>query len=84
MTIRVLEAFGEPISYGGQETFVLNYARNADYQKLSIDYLTPYYCDNKKFEEFVENKSGNIFSLNRVFNPGQSRFNICKSLNLFC
>lgn len=83
MTIRVLEAFGEPITYGGQETFVLNYIRNADYQKLSIDYLTPYYCDNKKIKEFVENKSGNIFSLNIVFNPGQNRFNICKSINLF-
>lgn len=81
--VKVLEAFGEPISHGGQEAFVMNYTRNADYKKLSIDYLTPYYCDNQEIADFVKSKKGNIFSLNKNFKPGKSRFNICNSLDLF-
>lgn len=81
--LKVLEAFGEPISHGGQEAFIMNYARNADYNKLVIDYLTPYYCDNKELSDFVKNKNGKVIAFNKEFNPGRSRFNICQSLEEF-
>lgn len=81
--LKVLEAFGEPISHGGQEAFVMNYARNADYNKFTIDYLTPYYCDNREISDFVKSKKGRLIAFNEKFNPGKSRFNICQTLDDF-
>ena len=41
MKKKVLEAFGEPISYGGQEAFIMNVLEHLDRSGLEIDFLTP-------------------------------------------
>ena len=40
--MRILEAFGEPISYGGQEAFVMNALPHIDSSDMTIDLLSPF------------------------------------------
>ena len=51
--MRILEAFGEPISYGGQETFVMNVLEAMGPSDFEADLLSPYYCDNKGIENRI-------------------------------
>ena len=51
---RVLEIFGEPISHGGQESYVINILRQIDTKQVMIDFYTPYYCDNEEYVKIVE------------------------------
>lgn len=73
---RVLEVFGEPVSNGGQESFVINVLRHMDMSDMSVDLLTPYYCDNEHYRKIVEELNGKIVALGVDFNPGKSRSNI--------
>ena len=44
--MRILQIFGEPLSFGGQEAFTMNMYENIDKSKIQFDFFTPYYCDN--------------------------------------
>lgn len=81
--IKVLEVFGEPISNGGQESFVFNTLQHMDFQKIRVDVLTPYYCDNPTYRAIIQKRRGKIAEFNLPFLPGKSRFNILKPLNIF-
>lgn len=81
--MKVLEAFGEPISNGGQEAFVMNVLQRIDKNELQIDFLTPYYCDNEFYREIIKSYGGECFELHEAFVPGKQRFNIVKSVNIF-
>lgn len=81
--MRILEAFGEPISNGGQESFVMNVVTHMDLSNKTVDLLTPYYCDNEHYRKQIENLGGKIFTFNKPFAPGKSRFNICNALDNF-
>ena len=81
--LKVLEAFGEPISYGGQESFVMNLINNMNLKGLHIDLLTPYYCDNVIYKRTINGIGGEVFTFELDFKPGNSRFNICKYLDAF-
>ncbi len=81
--MRVLEAFGEPILSGGEESFVINVMQHMNRGNLLIDLLTPYYCDNSYYKSIVESNGGRVFQLGCQFTPGKSRFNIIKSVNSF-
>ena len=58
--IRVLEVFGEPISRGGQESYVMSALTHMDLSEIKVDMFTPYYCDNKGYVEFIESRGGKI------------------------
>ena len=79
--MKVLEVFGEPISNGGQESFVINLIDHMDLKGMTVDLLTPYYCDNKYYEDKVEQWGGKIVTFGLEFQPGQSRFNINKHID---
>lgn len=81
--MKVLEVFGEPISNGGQESFVINLIEHMDLEGLTIDLLTPYYCDNDFYEQKVTQWGGKIISFGLDFQPGQSRFNINKYIDKY-
>ena len=81
--MRILEAFGEPISNGGQESFVMNVVTHMNLSNKTVDLLTPYYCDNEHYKNQIESLGGNIFTFNKPFMPGKSRFNICDALDDF-
>lgn len=81
--MKVLEIFGEPISSGGQEVFVLNLIKYINKTDLEIDLFTPYYCNNILMKDFVCQMGGNVYSMGLNFNPGGLRFNIIKSMFSF-
>ena len=81
--MRILEAFGEPISNGGQESFVMNVVTHMNMSNKTVDLLTPYYCDNEHYKNKIESLGGKIFTFNKPFTPGKSRFNICDAIDDF-
>ena len=74
--MRVLEAFGEPILSGGQESFVFGILENINMENLSIDCLTAYYWENTRYRQIIEKAGGSAYELNLPFHPGKSRMNI--------
>ncbi len=83
MNFRVLELTGEPIGTGGQEMFVVNVIRHMRHDGIVIDWMTPYYLENKNCENEVIKFGGRVYCLNMAFNPGQSRSNIIVPFNKF-
>ncbi len=78
--MRVLETFGEPISNGGQESFVRELISHMDRDGMTVDLLTPYYCDNDAYREAAASWGGTVLELGETFNPGGSRFGIVRPL----
>ena len=66
--MKILEVFAEPLSYGGQEAFILNMYTNFKKEDDGYIFFTPYYCDNKKLKEVVSKKKDVIVSKNKKFN----------------
>ena len=65
--IRVLQVFGEPLSNGGQESFLMNMYRNMDKNKIIFDFFTPYYCDNESMKKELESTGSKVFIYNGRF-----------------
>lgn len=65
--MRILEVFAEPLSYGGQEAFILNMYMNFKEQKNKYVFFTPYYCDNNKLQQEVEKRKDVIIARNKNF-----------------
>lgn len=81
--MRVLEAFGEPIADGGQESFVFGVIDKIDMTDLQIDCLTAYDCRSEKYRSLVEKQGGEVYTLDLPFTPGKSRQNIRKPFREF-
>ena len=81
--MKILEIFGEPVSNGGQESFLVNALQHMDLTGLQIDVLTPYCCDNEYYRNILTGLKVNLFELNLPFSPGKSRGNIYRPLVLF-
>jgi len=81
--MKVLEVFGEPISNGGQESFVINLLSHMNLENIEVDLMTPYYCDNMYYKKTVEDFGGKIVALGLEFSPGKNRFNINKYVDMF-
>ena len=75
---KILEAFGEPISHGGQEAFIFNVLRNINMEGLQMDFFTPYYCDNPSAEKLIREKGGNLFTTNQFKGILQSQGKVLK------
>ena len=65
--MRVLQIFGEPLSNGGQEAFIMNMYRNIDRDKVQFDFFTPYYCDNEKLKNEINELGGEVYVGNGKF-----------------
>lgn len=81
--MRVLEAFGEPISYGGQESFVMNVLESMDRSGIQADLLSPYYCDNNGIEERIRAWGGEVYALGCRFRPGKLRNSAASPIRSF-
>ncbi|WP_304154113.1 glycosyltransferase [Phocaeicola plebeius] len=79
--MKILEITGEPIGSGGQEMFIINVLTHIDLNDLTIDLLTPYYCENEHYKNIVEQKGGKVTCLGIPFQPGNSRWNIVNPIN---
>ena len=81
--IRVLEAFGEPIADGGQESFVFGTLSKMNLEGIRVDCLTAYECRSEHYKQLVEQLGGNVYALNLPFAPGKSREMIRKPFREF-
>lgn len=74
--IRVLEVFREPLAFGGQESFIMNMYRNMDHSEITMDFLTPFTCDNQEMKAEIESYGGHVFSYGHPFagNRENNRF----------
>ena len=81
--IRILEAFGEPIADGGQESFVFNTLENMDRTGLQIDFLTAYDLRSAHYHSMAKQMEGRVNSLHLPFAPGKSRLNIAAPFRAF-
>ena len=70
---RVLEVFGEPISRGGQESYVMTALQHMNLSELHVDLFTPYYCDNQEYVQFIESNNGKVATGNMPFVVGGTR-----------
>ena len=80
---RVLEIFGEPISIGGQESYVFNQIEKMNLDGLQIDCLTPYRCESELQRARVNDWGGKVYELRLPFKPGGSRYYIRRPLSNF-
>lgn len=81
--IKVLHIFGEPISNGGQESYLMNMYRNVDHSKVIFDFFTPYYCDNENIKKEIENLGGKIYIYNGRFNGEGNKKDLKKNVKDF-
>lgn len=81
--IRILQLFGEPLVYGGEEAFVTNVLNSIEEESLIIDCLTPYSCNNDLLESATKKHKGMIYEIGLEFKPGKSRLNTLRPLNIF-
>lgn len=65
--IRVLEAFGEPLSNGGQESYLMNMYKNINRTKVQFDFFTPYKCYNDTRKKEFEDLGGKVYTYNGEF-----------------
>lgn len=65
--VRVLQMFGEPLSNGGQEAFIMNVYRNIDRDKVQFDFFTPYYCEEEWIKNKINELGGNLYVGNNKF-----------------
>jgi len=80
--VKILVILGEPIVNGGQESFILNMYNNMDLEKIQIDVLTPFFCENLGFKEQIEKNGGEVFILNNTFDKDRKR-NFVESVKKF-
>lgn len=76
---RVLILFAEPLSYGGQEAFMINMFSNYNYNN-EYTFATPFCFDNKKLKEIIMKKNAKYISLNYSFNKIVRKINLKKGV----
>lgn len=59
--MKILEFFGEPLSYGGQETFIINTYKNLS-NKNKYVFCTPFHTDNKELINLTTERGDIVLS----------------------
>lgn len=80
---KVLEVFGEPISRGGQESYVISALQNMDLSELQVDLFTPYYCDNQSYVDYMSSIGGKVIHCDIPFKVGGTRREIIPCFNIY-
>lgn len=81
--IRVLHIFGEPLSNGGQESYLMNMYRNIDRNKIIFDFFSPYYCDNENMKNEIESLGGKVYIYNGRFDGEGNKNDLKKNVKKF-
>ena len=79
-TISVLQFFGEPLSYGGQEAFILNMYKNFKNKKIKYTFATPFHANNKELKGLIKKNSDNLIAQNYKFESKQRKSFIIKTI----
>ena len=78
--IKVLEFFGEPLAYGGQEAFMLNMYKNFTKENIKYVFCTPFDLTNKNLIELSEKRKDKIVHYDYNFNSKLRKVYIKKAL----
>lgn len=81
--MRILEALGNPVDYGGVEMMVLNSLSAMDYSDLEIDCFTPYSCENIASRCLLNELGVKIHELGIPFSTGISIIRIIRPFRQF-
>ena len=65
--IKVLEFFGEPLNYGGQEAFILNVYQKFSNKEITYTFCTPFECQNEKMKKILKENNDKIIYLDYKF-----------------
>lgn len=79
-TISVLQFFGEPLSYGGQEAFILNMYKNFKNKNIKYTFATPFHANNKELKGLIKKNSDNLIAQNYKFESKQRKSFIIKTI----
>lgn len=71
--------FGEPISYGGQEAFMLNRYSNFRQKNIRYSFVTPFNADNNRFRERIRNRGDLLVHLDYPFQSRKRKAYIAKA-----
>ena len=77
--INAVTFFAEPISYGGQEAFMLNMYRSFGDNNIKHTVVSPFYVDNKNFIELKEQNKLEIISYNHKFDTILRKYYVISS-----
>lgn len=70
--MKILEFFGEPLSYGGQESFIINMYTYFS-EKNEYTFCTPFHVYNVELCELVKKKGDNIIAYNYKFDSSRRK-----------
>ncbi len=72
--VKVLEFFCEPLSYGGQEAFMLNMARAFKGEGIAYTFATPYTADNEALLSLIKERGYGLIHLDYPFQTPLRKF----------
>ena len=65
--VRVAEFFGEPLNYGGQESFIIYVYTVIDKKKFNFSFITPFECENVKLKKMIKDNNDELIVCNNEF-----------------
>lgn len=77
--VKVLEFFGEPLLYGGQEAFMLNMYKNFEKNNIHYTFCTPFESGNKTMIQMAKDRGDEIVSYNYKFESKTRKLSIKKA-----
>lgn len=78
--LNILEFFGDDISYGGQEMFMINLYRNIKNPNHHFTFATPFSFTNKELPVLLQQRNDSSVALNFRNSKLTKKKNICKGL----
>ena len=77
--VNVLEFFGEPLLYGGQEAFMINMYKNFESKNIHYTFCTPFDSDNKTLIQLAKDRGDDIVAYNYKFESKIRKLSIKKA-----
>ena len=65
--MKVLQFFGEPLSYGGQEAFIINMYKNFKNENIKYTFITPFFANNLELMELIKKRKDTLISFDKDF-----------------
>ena len=77
--VNVLEFFGEPLLYGGQEAFIINMYKNFENKNIHYTFCTPFESENKTLIQMADKRGDKIVSYGYKFDSKLRKASIKKA-----
>ena len=65
--MKILQFFGEPLSYGGQEAFIINMYKNFKDSTIKYTFATPFFANNKELIELIDERNDRLIKYDKSF-----------------